>query len=401
MNVKLLIIIIGVLLLCTGMTLTISCSTLRTKSSLSRQAAIERSPQWRDGKFHNTLERNDSSIWSILERRFQGVEHTVPDEPVPVVVRTTDDFKSIPSSGLRVTWFGHSSVLIEIDGHRVLTDPVWSERISPVSFVGPKRFFDPPIPLEELPALSAVVISHDHFDHLDQATIQALKDRVPLFAVPLGVGSHLEEWGVYPEQIVELDWWEKVQVGSLTLTATPARHFSGRSLTTIFLNETLWCGWSIDGPVHRVYYSGDTAMFPGFTDIGDRLGPFDLTLIENGAYNELWADVHIGPEQAVRAHRMVRGKVMMPVHWATFDLAMHSWIEPAERLIAASDKSDISIVIPKPGESLEPNALPEVARWWPDLPWQRAEEAPVVSTGLAAMENNIEKLSYATSERRR
>ena len=396
MNIKIAVILIGALFFCVIM----SCSYVKTTSSLSRQAAIERSPQWRDGKFHNTLERNDRSIWSILERRFQGVEHTVPEEPLPVVIRKADDFLAASSTGLRVTWFGHSSVLIEIDGYRVLTDPVWSERISPVSFVGPKRFFAAPLPINELPALSAVVISHDHFDHLDRQTIETLKDRVPLFAVPLGVGAHLEEWGVAPERIVERDWWEEVQVDELTLTATPARHFSGRSLTTIFLNKTLWCGWSIDGPMHKVYYSGDTAMFPGFKDIGERLGPFDLTLIENGAYNELWPDVHIGPEQAVKAHQMVRGKLMMPVHWATFDLAMHSWIEPAERLIQASRKFSIPIVIPRPGESIEPSSPPEVVRWWPDLPWERAEDAPVVSSGLAAVENN-NRLTYNALERRR
>lgn len=252
-----------------------------------------------------------------------------------------------------------------------------------MSFIGPKRFFEPPLPIDELPALDAVVISHDHFDHLDKPTIIALKGRVPLFAVPLGVGTYLEQWGVDPEHIVERDWWGEVQIGQLTLTATPARHFSGRSLVMSDQNKTLWSGWSIAGPYHRVYFSGDTAMFPGFSDIGKRLGPFDLTMIEAGAYDAMWPDVHIGPEQAVEAHRMVRGHLMMPVHWGTFDLAMHNWTEPVERLLAASDQG-VNIVVPKPGESFDPADPPELARWWPELPWKTAKEMPVVSTGLGA-----------------
>lgn len=389
-NFKSIITFAWILFLCIGMIMTISCASAPTKSSIARQAAIEQSPQWRDGGFHNPLKRNDASLYGILrEWIYSETDHTVPVEPPPVVVRTGEEFTAAPSSGLRVTWFGHSSVLIEIDGHRVLTDPVWSDRTSPVSFAGPKRFFDPPLPLDELPAPDAVVISHDHFDHLDEETIKALKDRVPLFAVPLGVGAWLEDWGVDPARIAELDWWGEVRAGALTLTATPSRHFSGRSLVSVFANRTLWAGWAVAGPAHRVYFSGDTAMFPGFADIGSRLGPFDLTLVETGAYNKLWPDVHIGPEQAVQAHRMVRGKLMMPVHWGTFDLALHSWIEPVERLIAASGKAGVAVAIPKPGESVEPASPPAVTRWWPDLPWQKAEDAPVVSTGLGTAENDM------------
>lgn len=383
----------GILLLCSGLTEFVSCTSVPTKSDRARRAAIERSPQWHDGRFHNTLKRQDASIWRIIGRRLQGVSHTVPEEPLPVLHPAEDVFSESPDSGLRITWFGHSSVLIEIDGYRVLTDPVWSERVSPFSSIGPRRFFQPPLPLDKLPRIDAVLISHDHFDHLDKNTIVALKDRVSVFATPLGVGAHLEAWGVDPERIVECDWWGEVQIGTLTLTATPARHFSGRSLTTVFLNKTLWSGWSIAGADNRVYYSGDTAMFPGFAEIGRRLGPFDVTLFEIGAYNDLWADVHIGPEQAVQAHRMVGGRLMMPVHWATFDLAMHSWVEPGERMIAACKASSVDVVIPRPGQAFEPCAPPELNRWWPDLPWQRGEEAPVVSSGLESIEAGSEGLN--------
>ncbi len=366
-----------------GVIIGLSCNTTGLKKSGPRYEMIKNSPRWKEGKFRNGLKQYSSSKWEMLKKWLHSSSsYRVPKNPLPVIKRSGTDFVHSPGEGLRVTWMGHSSVLIEIDGQKVLTDPVWSDRVSPVSFAGPKRFFPPPLPLKELPPLDAVIISHDHFDHLDEKTITALKDRVPLFAVPLGVGEHLEKWGVKTEKIIERDWWGDVKAGKLTLTATPARHFSGRSIVTINLNETLWCGWSVAGPKHRVYYSGDTAMFPGFSKIGKRLGPFDLTLIESGAYNSMWPDVHIGPEQAVQAHLMVKGKELMPVHWGTFDLAMHNWTEPAERLMAAAKKHGISLQIPRPGESVIPGSSATVTRWWPKIPWKSAEEAPVNSTGM-------------------
>jgi len=357
-----------------------SCGT--TTFSGTRLVAMERSPQYRDGRFHNDLARHDGGIWDMLGKAMRSTDHAVPEAHVFAMARDAGDYLGTPDEDLRVTWLGHSTVLVEIDGHRVLTDPVWSKRVTPVPGIGPKRFFLPPLPIEELPPLDAVVISHDHYDHLDRKTIEALKERAPRFVVPLGVGAYLEDWGVDPARIVELDWWEETPVGALTLTATPARHFSGRKITSFYQDHTLWAGWSIAGPRHRVYYSGDTAMFPGFTEIGDRLGPFDLTLMEVGAYDELWPDVHMGPEQAVEAHRMVRGGLMLPVHWGTFNLANHSWTEPAERVLAAAGAAGVSVTLPRPGQIVDAAAPPALARWWPDIDWKTAAEAPVVSTGL-------------------
>lgn len=204
---------------------------------------------------------------------------------------------------------------------------------------------------------------------------------MPLFVVPLGVGAHLERWGIPAERIVDLDWWGDTRVGVLTLTATPARHFSGRSMVMADRDATLWTGWAIRGPEHRVYYSGDTAMFPEFSEIGRRLGPFDASLIEVGAYDALWADVHLGPEQAIEAHRLVRGGVLIPVHWGTFDLALHPWTEPVERLLVAASGAGTRVAIPKPGRMWTPTS-PPVPRWWPSVPWRTAEVAPIVSTGL-------------------
>ncbi len=367
-------------------------SALGTKPAGERLARLERSPQYHDGRFVNVLPTVHSglSLSTVRDLIRGGSDYRRPAAPVPVVPRTAADFAG-PAPALRVTWLGHSTLLVEIEGARVLVDPVWGDRASPSSFIGTTRFYAPPLALADLPALDAVVISHDHYDHLDEPTIKALAARVPRFIVPLGVGAHLEYWGVAPERITELDWWERTEVRGVTLVSTPARHFSGR-----FLNDrdaTLWSGWAFLGAERRVYYSGDTAMTPQFEEIGARLGPFDLTFIEAGAYNANWADVHLGPEQAVAAHRMVRGRLLVPVHWALFDLALHGWTEPAERVRAAAGvaagAAGVSVAFPRPGESITPGGPLPTEPWWPSLPWQTAEEAPVVSSGMPAPASGV------------
>jgi L-ascorbate metabolism protein UlaG (beta-lactamase superfamily) len=200
------------------------------------------------------------------------------------------------------------------------------------------------------------------------------------FLVPLGVGARLAAWDVPDSLVTEMDWWDTTRVGALTITATPARHFSARSLTD--RDRTLWAGWAIASARHHVFYSGDTALHDEFLQIGARLGPFDLTLIEVDEYNALRADVHLGPEQAVLAHRLVRGDVMLPVHWAGFDLAYHGWTEPMERALAAADSQDVRVATPRPGDMVEPAHLAASARWWPRVPWQTGAEAPVWSSGV-------------------
>lgn len=354
-------------------------SALGTRPSAARLDRIHKSPQYRGGKFVDTIPRVEPDIWAASIRWFKGVENSAPSAPLPVLLRQRADFASQPESGLRITWFGHSSLLVELEGKRLLLDPVWSERCSPTRFTGPKRFHPVPIALAELPKVDAVLISHDHFDHLDHATIVELAKQKPLFVVPLGVGAHLEYWGIDPTLIRELDWWQEAAVDGVRLVATPARHFSGRGLGA---DQTLWAGWAMIGAQRRAYYSGDTAMFEGFRQIGERLGPFDATMIESGAYDAMWADVHLGPEQAVAAHRAVRGNVLFPVHWGTFDLALHTWVEPMERVLAAGRSQNVTVVSPKPGQSIDPFAPPTAQRWWPKVPWKTAAEAPVVSSGL-------------------
>jgi L-ascorbate metabolism protein UlaG (beta-lactamase superfamily) len=348
----------------------------------ARLARAARSPQWRDDRFTNRLPRVDGPMLRALGAfAFGGSDHRSPDGPVRRVARTGADFRTPPASGLRVTWLGHSTMLLEIDGRRVLVDPVWGERASPFTFAGPKRFYAPPLPLAELPPIDAVVISHDHYDHLDVPTVKALAGRGVRWIVPLGVGAHLRAWGVPEARVTELDWWEAAQVQGLTVTATPARHFSGRGLGD--QNRTLWAGWAFAGPAHRVFYSGDTALHEEFAEIGRRLGPFDLTMIESGAYSAMWADVHLGPEQAVLAHRLVRGDVMLPVHWGLFDLALHGWTEPMERVLVAARQAGGRVASPPPGGMVEPATVGAPERWWPTVPWQDAVEAPVRSTGVA------------------
>ncbi|GAB5536511.1 MAG: MBL fold metallo-hydrolase [Rubricoccaceae bacterium] len=352
-----------------------------------RLERMQQSPQYRDGAFQNVLPRVDSAFtvaaaWAFLTDQTPA---QVPEEPLATVQRTGEDFAD-PRDSLRVTWLGHSTVLVELDSARILIDPVWGERVSPSRFIGNRRFAPAPLALEDLPPLDAVVISHDHYDHLDMPTVRQLAnadlrfaDGVPRWVVPLGVGAHLEHWGVAPSAITELDWWDSTPVAGLELVSTPARHFSGR-----FLNDqsaTLWTGWAILGHDQRVFYSGDTALTPEFAEIGARYGPFDLTLIESGAYDASWSDVHLGPEQAVAAHQMVRGRVLMPVHWGMFDLAMHGWTEPAERIRVAAAARGIPVALPRPGESVTPDSYPS-DRWWPERPWQTAVEAPANSTNL-------------------
>lgn len=345
-----------------------------------RKQRAERSPQWRDGQFVNPQPIiND---WTgVVSGLLHTSPHTTPLSEPPTVTIDPQRFATLPLSGLRVTWLGHSSILVEVDGHRVLTDPVFSPRVTPISFVGPQRYYAPLIELGKLPGLDAVVISHDHYDHLDYRTIRAMKDWNTTFIVPLGVGAHLAYWGVPESRIVELDWWESHKVRDLEIVCTPARHASGRT-QILDRDRTLWAGYALIGKQHRAFYSGDTGLFPAMKDIGTRLGPFDVTMIETGQYHRAWPDWHIGPEQAVIAHKMLRGRVMLPVHWALFTLAYHGWTEPAERVLTAAASSSVTLVMPKPGESIEPAALPTLSRWWPTLSWESAAQSPIVSSQM-------------------
>ena len=363
-----------------GVLLVEAWPALGERASGARLARMEASPNYREGAFRNALPAvsDGASLGVAWEFLTSDTPYQRPPAPLATVARGAGDFAA-PRAGLRVTWLGHSTLLVELDSARVLIDPMWGRRASPSRWVGGTRFAAPPLALDSLPPIDAVLISHDHYDHLDTPTVRALAGRVRRWVVPLGVGAHLEAWGVAPEAIVELDWWETAEASGVTLVSTPARHFSGRFVTD--RDATLWTGWAILGRRERVWYSGDTALTPEFAVVGARYGPFDLTLVESGAYDAGWADVHLGPEQAVAAHRMVRGRVLVPVHWGMFDLANHGWTEPAERVREAAASLGIPVALPRPGESVTPEAFP-TARWWPERPWVSAREAPARSTGL-------------------
>lgn len=344
-----------------------------------RLARNMQSPQWGDDRFTNPQQQWLDIGKALREAMLsEGNTYANPQTALNVVKTDPEQFTQAAPSGLRVTWFGHSSALVEIDGARVLTDPFWGERASPVSWAGPKRWFAAPISAQDLPPIDAVVISHDHYDHLDRATVELLRDTSTVFVVPLGIGAHLERWGIPLTRIRELDWWEETRIGNITITATPARHASGRLSSAS--NRTLWAGYALLGPAHRVWYSGDTGFHDQFDDIGERLGPFDLTLLDAGQYNPLWPDAHLGPEQAVEAHRLVRGKTMVPVHWALLNLAPHTWTEPVERVRIQAACRGVDLLILQPGQTTEPNARGEMVQWWPDLPWLSAQARPMRST---------------------
>ena len=343
----------------------------------ARLVRMEASKQWDGDGFENPQPLyNDNG--TMLAELLEVSDDASPDAPIDFQAVEAGRFAEAPPSGLRVTWLGHSTMLVEIDGHRFLTDPVWSDRISPVPWAGPTRWYPPPLGLGGLPELDAVILSHDHYDHLDQPTIAAMKDWDTLFLVPLGVGSHLAYWGVPVERIIELDWWERHRVRDVEVVCTPARHASGRHVFD--QNDTLWAGWAMVGAKHRAYFSGDTGLFPAMKDIGEKLGPFDVTMIEVGAYGQGWPDWHLGPEQAVKAHGWVKGGVLLPVHWGLFNLAYHGWTEPIERTLAAAKEAGVTVVAPRPGESFEPASPPAVTRWWPDKPWRSASEYPIRAT---------------------
>ncbi|KUJ66639.1 MBL fold metallo-hydrolase [Streptomyces albus subsp. albus] len=347
-----------------------------------RMARIRRSPHFANGAFVNPVGARPlpaASLLAFLPTYFRKEDRIrrAPAGTVPVYPTTVAELAQPAATGLRLTWMGHSSVLAEIDGHRVLFDPVWGERCSPFPFAGPKRLHPVPVPLAEVGPLDAVVISHDHYDHLDMPTIRALLRTGAVFVVPLGVGAHLEHWGVPPHRLTELDWHESTEVGGLTLTATPARHFCGRALRNA--QHTLWASWVVAGPEHRVFHSGDTGYFPGFADIGAAHGPFDATMIQIGAYSELWPDIHMTPEEGLRAHADLQGGtptgVMLPIHWGTFNLAPHPWEEPAEGSVSAAEAIGATVAAPRPGQPFEP------AKGLPLDPWWRAVAAPAARPG--------------------
>ena len=335
-------------------------------------ARLRGSPEFVSGRFENpeptSLMAGRKWVWALREWLF-GKEMRAPICALPEVANTAARLAAPPASGLRVTWLGHSTTLIEIDGATVLTDPTWSERASPSRWIGPKRFSPPPLALDALPHLDAVVVSHEHYDHLDEMTVRALAARGVPFHVPLGIGAHLLAWGVPAAQIVEHDWWQDATLpGGVRLVSTPSRHFNGRGLP--WRTGALWTSWSLVGPRHRVFFSGDTGPTESLREVARREGPFDVALIEIGQYNTAWGDIHLGPEGALDAFARSGARVLIPIHWGTFVLAYHAWSEPPEALVTLAAKRGVTVLTPMLGEPIEPAAtpLPTTTAWWRAYP---------------------------------
>ena len=317
-----------------------------------------------------------------------GGVRRVPSGPLPAM-DPRPAWLQAPDTGLRATWLGHSTVLIEIDGYRVLTDPVWGPRASPSRLVGPKRFQPVPVPLKALPEIDAVLISHDHYDHLDLPSIRELARRDQPFITSLGVGAHLQAWGVPPERIIELDWWQTHAItrpgaaSPLAITAAPSQHFSGRGLKD--RNATLWSSLALRTDSHAVFFSGDTGLTTEYQDIGRRLGPFDLVMLEVGAFHPAWGDIHLGPANALKAHALLGSGALLPVHWGTFSLAMHAWDEPAETLLALAPTvppAAPALLMPRLGEAVQPQRPGPIQPWWRGVDGGPARAAPAVPTHL-------------------
>ncbi len=331
--------------------------------------SLLRPARYETGRYQNPVPTEVGAtkhLLTIFRRLLFGKEERVPRRQLGPFRTDLGAFLTPAASGLRVTLIGHSSLLVEMDGTTLLIDPVFSKRASFSQRFGPARFFPAPLSIAELPPLDAVLLSHDHYDHLDAAAIPQLQERTPLFICSEGVGRHLQRWGVPAAKVKEMNWMDTLTVPSssptpLTLTALPARHFSGRSLKRY---TTLWSSFVLRTGGHNVYHGADSGLYAGFREIGEQFGPFDLATLEIGAFDPLWADIHMGPDNAVLAAQALRAKVLMPIHWGTFNLAFHDWFQPPERLTEMAAEAGLPLWVPEPGEPTEFTGEPRNTLWW-------------------------------------
>lgn len=325
---------------------------------------IEKSNNYNKGQFQNLIEismdLDFSKMPKLLLEFISPPAGKNPTKPLPT--GWDNGNRSDIDSLAYITWFGHSAVMLEIEGKTILIDPMLGEASSPVSFMTKRFGYKEPINIDELTEIDAIIISHDHYDHLDHSSILKLKDKTKRFFTPLGVGSHLKHWGVKAESITELDWWQNAEFEGLEILATPSRHFSGRAIND--RNKTQWASWIVNGSKQKIYFSGDGGYGPHFKEIGEKYGPFDFAMMENGQYNEQWAAIHMMPEESVQAGIDVKGKVLMPIHWGAFDLAPHLWQDPIIRFTKTAKEKNQQYVTPVIGERFEiGNDMPQQA-WW-------------------------------------
>lgn len=344
-------IVIGIILII--VTLFVNLSPQFGASKKAKQTIkVLNSPNYHDGSFENkekTVVMTEFKVSTFFEFFTDGDK--VPDKPIPVQKVEADQLNNLNDSITRVTWFGHSTVLIESAGKTIFIDPMLGQVPAPIPWFGSKRFNpELPIDIESIPFIDVVLISHDHYDHLDYESILKLKEKVGKFYAPLGVGAHLISWGISKDKIIEMDWWESQSFEEFTFVSTPSRHFSGRGLFD--RGSTLWCSWVIQSEHANIFFSGDGGYGSHFKEIGDKYGPFDFTMMECGQYNEQWAQIHMLPKQIPQAQLDLRGKLMMPIHWGAFKLALHSWTEPVDLLLKETEKIGMDVATPEIGEPI-------------------------------------------------
>ncbi|WKN41370.1 MBL fold metallo-hydrolase [Tunicatimonas pelagia] len=338
------------------------------KPTSKQQESFTQLDHYKDGTFVNliptSMDMSFGNILSVIRDYIQGIPNGVPDFLPPVESVDSLSLVDPADAPTQITWFGHSAVLVEIDGLRVFLDPMLGNVPAPHPWLGGSRFNEQlPISIEQLPPIDAVLISHDHYDHLDYGSVKMLKEKVKDFYVPLGVGAHLRRWGVAEDAIHELNWWDEIQHENLKIVFTPSRHFSGRGITD--RNTTLWGSWIIQGKNDNLYFSGDGGYGPHFREVGERYGPFDLAMMECGQYDERWAQIHMMPEESAQAAVDVQAKRLMPIHWGAFRLALHAWTDPVERITVKAQQLQIPVTTPQIGETFIVNSpdLPSTS-WW-------------------------------------
>lgn len=325
---------------------------------------ISKSKNYSNSKFTNLIPTSmdlgfKSGATTMYDWFFKG-KNRQPSEPLPTQFDGVNFHENDSIS--EIVWYGHSAISLKIDGKLILIDPMFGGAASPVPFMTRRFEYSSPIDFESIQKVDAIILSHDHYDHLDYPSIMKLKDKVGHFYAPLGVGSHLIGWGVEESKITELDWWESVQLDHINLIAAPARHFSGRGLSD--RNKTQWASWIIQGKYEQIYFSGDSGYGPHFKEIGEKYGPFDFAMMECGQYNKNWEAIHMMPEQTIQASLDLRASLMMPIHWSAFNLSLHTWTDPVERAVKAANLHDVNILTPQIGQRFSPGNIKESERWW-------------------------------------
>ena len=326
---------------------------------------VRKSPNFLNGAFKNTEKtlQNTGFKWSTIPKFFTDGNNKTPSVELPMEKLTKSYFDSEPQQP-RITWFGHSAAFVELEGLNIFIDPMLGDVPAPHPLLGSKRFQkELPISIDSLPNIDVVLISHDHYDHLDYGSIVKLKDKVSQFYVPLGIKAHLTSWGIDATKIIEFDWWENINYKGIEFVSTPARHFSGRGI--INRNSTLWCSWVLKSENSSIFFSGDSGYGKHFKEIGSTYGPFDFAMLECGQYNEQWSQIHMTPEETIQASIDVKSSLTMPIHWGSFKLALHSWDDPILRVTAKATELNVKITTPKVGESIviNGNEFPS-EKWW-------------------------------------